>query len=234
MIKCVLFDIDDTIFDHKYSRICGLNALKDKHQAISYIPIEELEAEHEKLLMGNYLKMLDKQISFNDAINERIFFLFKKFGVELSADDTITYTQIYSDTYELNKRAIPGVIPLMKHIRNSVKIGIVSNGVYDMQYEKIKICGVENYIDFMLISEEVGVRKPDKAIFEAALKKAGVKPDETVFIGDSWNSDIEGALNCGIKAVWLNRYNAYYNDKNSVKEITSYDNMEEILKFINS
>lgn len=234
MIKCVLFDIDDTIFDHKYSRICGLNALKNIHQSISCVPIEELEAEHERLLMGNYLKTLDKQISFNDAICERIFLLFKKFGVELSEDNSKTYVQIYRDTYESNRRAIPGVIELMKHIRNFVKIGIVSNGIYDMQYEKLKICGAENYIDFMIISEEVGVRKPDKAIFAAALEKAGVKQDETVFIGDSWNSDIEGALNCGLKAVWLNRYNDVFKEMNSVKEITSYDNMEEILEFIDS
>ena len=84
----------------------------------------------------------------------------------------------------------------------------------------------------MILSEEVGSRKPDKAIFEAALQKSGSAPDEAVFIGDAWETDIIGAANCGIKAVWLNRYKKDCPDSALAYEIKSFDDIDGILDHI--
>ena len=67
-------------------------------------------------------------------------------------------------------------------------------------------CGVEEIFEFVLTSEEVGTPKPDKAIFTEALRRANAKADETVFIGDTWETDILGSHQCGIRSIWLNRY----------------------------
>ncbi len=54
------------------------------------------------------------------------------------------------------------------------------------------------------MSETVGFSKPDPHIFAEALARMGVRADETIFVGDSWEADIVGAIHAGIAAVWLN------------------------------
>ena len=91
---------------------------------------------------------------------------------------------------------------------------------------------MEGLYDFLILSEEVGSRKPDKAIFEAALQKSGSAPNEAVFIGDAWETDMIGAANCGIKAVWLNRYNKPCPNAGLVYEIKSFEGMDGISNYI--
>lgn len=229
MINTVLFDLDDTIYDHKYSRLCGLNILIKNHAILSKVPIEELEMEHEKILLGNYNHVLDGSLSIENSRLMRTYMLFKKYGINLTNDEAITYTNNYREEYHRNQRAIPGLYELMSLLHGSVKIGIVSNGINEIQVEKIKICGITNLIDFMIFSEDIQVRKPNREIFKAAIDKAASNYEQTVFIGDSWASDIIGASNCGIKTIWLNRYNQICPDKNLTFEINSYADPQSIL-----
>lgn len=85
-------------------------------------------------------------------------------------------------------------------------IGIITNGPLDVQRAKIDLLGIRDLVDFVLISEEFGEAKPNRAIFEAALERAGVGPEEAVFIGDSAEHDMAGARNAGIRSVWINRH----------------------------
>ncbi len=232
MIKSVMFDLDDTIFDHKYSRLCALLDLKSKNKFLSKVPIEKLEREHEILLVGNYTKVLDKVLTINDSMIERTFLLFQNCGIRITEDEAVKYTDIFRQEYENNRRGIPGVKELLMALKKSVKVGIVSNGTYDIQMEKVRICQVEDLIDFIILSEEVGFRKPDKAIFQKALSKCNAKPEEAIFIGDSWNSDIIGASDCGIKTAWLNRYNYSNLNDGLAYEIQSYEDIAGILNYI--
>lgn len=229
MIKTVLFDLDDTIFDHKHARLCALSSLKNNNLVISKISLDELEQEHENLLRGNYTKVLDKTLTLNDSMVERTFFLFKKYGVDLTIDEAIKYTELYKQAYDSNRRAIPGVKELIEKLRNHCRIGIVSNGLYEIQIEKVRVCEIEELIDFMILSEEVEAIKPDKIIFEEALKKADSRPEEVIFIGDSWTSDVLGALNCGIRTIWINRYNQQCPDSNLTYEINSFSNLYDYI-----
>lgn len=232
MIKTVMFDLDDTVFDHKRSRLCALNALKNENKGICNIPLEDLEKEHEILLSGNYTKVLDKTLTMKKSMIERTYLLFKRYGITLSNDAAIKYTDIYKQAYENNRRATPKVKELIEILKQSVKVGIVSNGLFDIQVEKVKICQIEDIIDYMVFSEDVGARKPEKTIFETAMRKSNVKPEEAVFIGDSWESDIIGASNCGMKTIWLNRYKKNCPNSNLAYEIQSFDPIENILRYI--
>lgn len=232
MIKTILFDLDDTIFDHKFSRLTALSTLKGKHPLISDIALEELEQEHERLLAGNYTKVLDGALTIKDSMIERTYLLFEKYDIKLTYNEAVKYTQIYKNVYDMNRRAIPKVKELMKHLKMSYNIGIVSNGIFELQDEKVKICEIEDMIDFMILSEDVKSRKPDRGIFEAALLKSGSKPEEAVFIGDSWVPDIVGASNCGIRTIWINRYNQDCPDCNLTYQIQSYNEITNILDYI--
>lgn len=232
MIKTVMFDLDDTLFDHKYSRLCALEAMRRENKVISKASLKELEREHEILLSGNYLKVLDRTLTIKDSMVERTYQLFAKYGVVLTEAEAENYTIIYKKEYESNRKAIPGVIDLIRKLKDSVKIGIVTNGMYDIQMEKVRICQLEDMLDFLILSDEIGARKPEKAIFEAALLKSESNPEEVVFIGDSWSSDVIGATNCGIKSIWLNRYNQVCPDAHLAYEINSFYDIDSILNYI--
>ena len=82
----------------------------------------------------------------------------------------------------------------------------MSNNLLDEQREKMRHCGLDAYVDALIVSEEAGVSKPDPAIFTIALDRLGAAAGDAVMIGDSWTADIEGALAAGVRAIWFNRF----------------------------
>jgi HAD superfamily hydrolase (TIGR01549 family) len=111
----------------------------------------------------------------------------------------------YRTGYIQARRSVPGARPFLETIRQRATVVIVSNNLLHEQQEKLRDCRLDGYIDVLVVSEEVGVSKPDARIFEIALERAGAGPQEAVMIGDSWANDVEGARSAGIRAVWFNR-----------------------------
>ncbi len=97
---------------------------------------------------------------------------------------------------------VPGVL---KELRSKkVILGVISNASSYLK-KILDRAGLSNMFDHVVVSEIEGVEKPHKKIFDIALKKAGVKRDEFIFIGDNFIADVAGASRAGIKAVWLAR-----------------------------
>jgi putative hydrolase of the HAD superfamily len=101
-------------------------------------------------------------------------------------------------------RAVPGAVPLLAALAGRVRVGVVSNNLFDEQLDKLKLCGLEPFVHALIVSERVGVSKPDPAIFTAALEAVGCRANEAVMVGDSWIADIAGARAAGIRPVWFN------------------------------
>jgi FMN phosphatase YigB (HAD superfamily) len=80
---------------------------------------------------------------------------------------------------------------------------VVTNNSTAEQIEKLRALNIAGYFDTVVISEDVGVTKPDPKIFAIALERIGASPQEVVFVGDNWTNDIAGAVNAGMSAVWL-------------------------------
>ncbi len=85
-------------------------------------------------------------------------------------------------------------------------LALLTNGPPALQREKIDITGIERYFTEIAVSGEVGCGKPDRRSYQLVLSRLGVKPESTVFIGDSLESDILGANAIGMKTVWINRH----------------------------
>lgn len=226
MITTVFFDLDDTLFDHQYSRRCGFMALKAMHPALSAADIRDMERFHEQLIRANYRKVLEGEISIHDAMTERICTVCTRFGFTLPPADIPETVRHYDAAYRKNQRAVPGSMDLLALLQEEVRVGIITNGFRDLQEEKIAICGIFPLIDILVISEEAGFHKPDTRIFQAALALAHADPKESLYVGDSWDVDILPASACGMKAVWLNRYGQPCPDPSLAREITSYAGLE--------
>ena len=94
----------------------------------------------------------------------------------------------------------PDVIPALDRLAPHFKLGLLSNG--NSYPER---CGLEGRFGFVVFSQDVQVRKPDRRIFEIAAREAGCSLDELLHVGDSFENDVMGAHGAGAKTVWLNR-----------------------------
>lgn len=82
---------------------------------------------------------------------------------------------------------------------------VVTNGAACLQREKLVASGLGEYFEAVVVSEDLGVAKPESAVFEHALSAINADHHQAVMIGDSLAKDVEGALAAGLRAIWLNR-----------------------------
>jgi 5'-nucleotidase len=84
---------------------------------------------------------------------------------------------------------------------------LLTNGFEKTQRTKIQACGLSEHIELMISSEAVGIAKPDKAIFDIAVKTATEMYGEfnrVFYAGDTWDTDVKGGVNAGIPTFWYN------------------------------
>jgi len=84
------------------------------------------------------------------------------------------------------------------------RVGLITNGPAEVQWAKIELLGLWAHVDFAVVSGELGVEKPDPAIFREALRLGEAAAGEAIYVGDSPHLDVAGARSVGIRAVWVN------------------------------
>jgi putative hydrolase of the HAD superfamily len=84
-------------------------------------------------------------------------------------------------------------------------MALVTNGAACLQREKLSASGLSERFEVVVVSADLGVAKPDSAVFEHALSGLGAERDHAVMVGDSIAKDVDGALGAGLDAVWVNR-----------------------------
>ena len=95
---------------------------------------------------------------------------------------------------------------LLARLRRGVKLAVCSNFTHtDTAREVLASAGLLEHFDAVVISMDVGLRKPRAEIFQAALDAVGAKPEETLHVGDSLEADVGGAAQLGIRPVWITR-----------------------------
>lgn len=233
-VKAVLFDLDDTLFDHLYSTRQGLLAVCQVYSCFQQRPIEELFADYTRLLDELHLSVLDGSLSIDEARRER----FRRFFLLHGPDTTDLLKAVehaallHRETYQASRQVVAGVAPLLEALHDKVKIAVVTNNLLAEQLDKLRHLKLERFIDEVVTSEETGSIKPDAEIFRVALKRVGCRAEEAVMIGDAWKSDVLGATGAGIRAIWLNRTGKACPDPELAEEIRAFEPLEKILKLI--
>lgn len=100
---------------------------------------------------------------------------------------------------------LPGARELLSALQGKAKLGIITNGFTELQTVRLQRTGLQHHFDILVISEKVGIAKPDVGIFEHALELMGHPAREQVLmVGDNPHSDIQGGINAGIHTCWYN------------------------------
>lgn len=233
MIRAVLFDLDDTLFDHRGCAREALNAVHQSQTSLQSMPFDALERSHATVLEDLHTDVMLGRVSVDAARVERFRRLLASAGVDDSGETAGTLATLYRETYRTKRRAVAGAAALMAAVKRQARIAIVSNNILEEQQEKLQVCGLEVFVDELVVSGEVGVSKPDSEIFQVALDRLGVAPDETVMVGDSWAADVEGARAMGIRPVWFNPEGLPSPDVTvDVPQLRSLEPTEDVLRLI--
>jgi HAD superfamily hydrolase (TIGR01549 family) len=204
MIRAVLFDLDDTLFDHRYGARQALAAVRASHQGLASVAQEELDLRHGAILEELHLRVLSGELPLDAARRDRFRRLFLTAGVPAGADLVEAAAETYRGRYMESWQEVAGATALLRALRPRLRLGIVSNNLTREQHDKLRFCGFLDHLDAIVISEEAGVAKPDPGIFRIALQRIGADAHEAVMIGDAWATDIAGARAAGLRAIWYN------------------------------
>jgi len=205
MRGAVLFDLDDTLFDHRGTSRAALAVTRDACSALRIWSLDELEARHRLVLEVLHRDVMTGALSVDEAREERFRRLIADAGLTVDDPRAPAVARAYREAYVASGRAVPGAQALLRAIRRHARVGIVSNNILSEQEAKLERFGMRSFVDVLVVSAEEGLSKPEPGIFGIALARLGCDPHEAVMVGDSWESDVLGALAAGIPAIWLNR-----------------------------
>lgn len=226
--RTILFDLDDTLFDHSLTCRAALVAVRRRYGALRGRPLDELSREYDRLLGVLHREVQLGHRSSEDARAERFERLAAWNRRPVAPAAAREMSDAYRALYLRLRRPVPGAPEAVRRLGERARIGVVTNNTLAEQRDKLEFLGLDRRVDFLVASAEVGVAKPDVRIFREALARAGTPAAETVMIGDAWESDILGARAAGIRAVWFNRFRRARPTADDVPEFRSFRPLGEL------
>lgn len=207
--KAVFLDWDDTIGDWANAMQLALRDLFGLcHMDRIYRSAEDFIAAYEPYNLELWGKYGRGEIDKESLQFERFYrplkpeegaFLDGKEKKQLAHEIGSEFLRLTNTHFSL----LPDAERVVKYLAAKYPLTIVSNGFKEVQYYKFGHSGLAPFFRHIIISEEVGINKPQPGIFRIALERNGLQADEVVMIGDSYISDIAGAKAAGIDQIWL-------------------------------
>ncbi len=201
MIKAVIFDIDNTLYDYDKAHAAGWEALLAyvrEHLAIDreiFARLHREAAERVKERLGADCPAVhDRCLRYHTLLEEN----------HLPTHHAIAMSELYWDTMIGSAVPIPGIMECLSKLKEAGYIlGIGSDMTIEYQLKKLIRLQMLPCFDFLVCSETVNAEKPAKKLFLACAQKAGVPPEDCLFIGDNLRKDVLGAQNAGMEALWF-------------------------------
>lgn len=191
----ILFDADETLFH--------FDAFKGMQLMFSRKGIEFTEqdfAEYQQVNKPLWVAYQDGNITAEQLKYTRFEYWAAKLETT-PAELNSAFLTAMADICTL----LPGAKELLEGLMGKAKLGIITNGFTELQQVRLHKTGMQDYFDQIVISEQIGIAKPDAGIFAYAMEKMG-HPDKqkVLMVGDNPHSDILGGLNFGFETCWLN------------------------------
>lgn len=216
--KAILFDLDNTILDRTRTFGQFTNAFINHYVG----HVETTQEIFDRIIDLDQDGYKDKHELFSELLDE-LPWKVRPEHVELM--------DFYAEQYVKNAVLMDGALEVITHLRKTYKTGLITNGKTNIQYGKIDQLGIRENFDLILVSEEVGIKKPDPRIYELALNKLHIQPEECLFIGDHPVNDVEGAVKAGIPAIWM-KVNQPWRDHISAKPLHAIQHLNELLELL--
>lgn len=207
MRRALLVDIDDTVVDWIGPARDAVISAVATHHALASVDPERLAERFLEIVEETHALWMGGELSVDQLRAERIRRLVRWTGsADLEPQEASELADAYRKAYLAACRPVAGAPELLAEVRRrGARVVAVTNNLVAEQERKLRQTGMRHLFDELVISEDVGVGKPDPAIFDRALEVALVSAEEAIMLGDSWVNDVMGAIQSGISAAWLDR-----------------------------
>ena len=204
--KDLFFDLDHTLWDFELNSKETMQELYITHH-IAALGITDFDAffniyaDHNHRLWDRYAKGFIKQ---EELRWKRIYLSLLDYKIAdeaLSKEMSVDYLDILPN----KKNLFPYTIEILEYLKNKdYTMHLITNGFESVQFKKIKNSNLADYFTEVITSEASNSLKPNKEIFEYALKASNAKLETSIMIGDNESADIQGAINVGMDSIFVN------------------------------
>lgn len=223
MIKAVLIDIDDTIFDFEK---CSKNSFLKTLEKFNLKFKEEDFSYFNKVNDILWTKQKLGEINIKEVFIKRDYLMGKYFNLDIEKGlFNDLFVKFLYDEIEM----VDGIEDLLLYLSDKYKIFTASNGIFKMQENRLKKSNLDKYFDKIFVSDKIGFEKPDKKFFQKIMDLTNFSNDDLIMIGDSIKSDIIGAKNSKIKSIYFNKENKKISDKNFTYQVKNLSEIKKIL-----
>lgn len=205
--KHIFFDLDHTIWD--FSK----NTSDTLCDIIEVFDLDKLIPDNESWVksFSNYNQQVWEKFDlgrFNKSELRIERFRLLLSDIDVFNEDLAEKLSSYFIAHNPHKSALmPYAIECLEYLSKKYLLHIISNGFYEIQETKLKASGIYKYFKRITTSDRVLSAKPDRRVFEEALKPVNAKKTESIMVGDSFERDVMGAMKFGIDQVWYNTKN---------------------------
>ena len=218
-IKTVFVDIDDTIWDFTANSKVAMARVYKEYDLERQCPYDKFIVcylRHNKELWELYHH---GKITKEFLLSERFRVVFEECGIKICSDSfNLEFNDKYLDYIAECDKVVSGAHELLDYLNDRGEVYVLSNGFKHLQYRKLQSGKLDKYISKIILSDDIGITKPDKRLFDYALAQVGADAPTTLMIGDNYDADVIGAKNAGWKAVYFNRTGI--TPDNSVADLT--------------
>lgn len=223
MIKAVLIDIDDTIFDFEK---CSKNSFLKTLEKFNLKFKEEDFSYFNKVNDILWTKQKLGEINIKEVFIKRNYLMGKYFNLDIEKGlFNDLFVKFLYDEIEM----VDGIEDLLLYLSDKYKIFTASNGIFKMQENRLKKSNLDKYFDKIFVSDKIGYEKPDKKFFQKIMDLTKFSNDDLIMIGDSIKSDIIGAKNSKIKSIYFNKEDKKITDKNFTYQVKNLSEIKKIL-----
>lgn len=202
--KAVFFDLDHTLWDFEKNSAIAFEVIIEKYKlGISHAEFNR----HYSPINAKYWKLYrDGEITHQDLRYSRLRDTFKMLDFDIDEAMLHLVSEDYIALLPANSHLHDGAVEVLEYLKEKYSLHIITNGPDVVQELKLKNSNLVHYFDTVTNSELAGCKKPHAGIFEYALKAANADRAASVMIGDCIEADVQGALDCGIDAIFFNEH----------------------------
>ena len=204
--KDLFFDLDHTLWDFETNSKETIQELYTTHRLaelgiVDFDGFYNTYSAHNHRLWDRYTKGFIKQ---EELRWKRVYLSLLDFKVS-NEPLAKEMSQAYLEILPNKKHLFPYTIEILDYLKHKdYKMHLITNGFESVQFKKIKNSGIADYFIEVITSEASNSLKPQKEIFEYALKNAKASVDESIMIGDNESADIQGGINMGMDTIFVN------------------------------